>query len=129
MVWSQIMIHHWATISHIIFQDLRLLKSRFLTELRPLPQIGLKIPRGLWPYNYFSDILILRGQNHENITREIIAQILIASWGLRSAQIKKLKKTDPHFFQKNGGLFPTTFWSESLFGLKLRFVVTQLIYA
>ena len=44
--------------------------------------------------------MILRGQNHENITREIIAKIRIAIWGLRSARIKKLKKTDPHFFSK-----------------------------
>merc|ERR1711954_545755 len=47
------------------------------------------------------DIVILRGQNHENITREIIAKIRIAVWGLRSARIKKLKKTDPNFFMCN----------------------------
>ena len=34
------------------------------------------------------------------ITREIFARRRIAIWGLRSARIKKLKKTDPHFFWK-----------------------------
>lgn len=37
------------------------------------------------------------------ITREIFARRWIAIWGLRSAQIKKLKKTDPHFFWKKIG--------------------------
>ena len=45
-----------------------------------------------------SDILIWRGPNFEKITREICARRRIAIWGLRSAQIKKLKKTDPNFF-------------------------------
>ena len=40
------------------------------------------------------------GQNHENIKREIFARRRIAIWGLRSARIKNMKKTDPHFFQK-----------------------------
>ena len=71
--------------------------STFLKFWKP---IWLSIPRGLWPYNFFRDILILRGQNNENITREKIAKIRIAIWGLRSARIKKLKKTDPHFFPK-----------------------------
>ena len=34
------------------------------------------------------------------ITREIFARRRIAIWGLRSARIKKLKKTDPNFFSK-----------------------------
>ena len=46
------------------------------------------------------------------ITREIFAGRRIAIWGLRSARIKKLKKTDPHFFWKKWGLFSSTFWSE-----------------
>merc|ERR1711954_522417 len=50
--------------------------------------------------NFFQDILILRGQNNENIMREKIAQIRIVILGLRSAWIKKLKKTDPHLFPK-----------------------------
>ena len=49
---------------------------------------------------HFSHILILRGQNNENITRDIFARRWIAIWDLRSARIKKLKKTDPHFFPK-----------------------------
>ena len=36
--------------------------------------------------------------------REISARRRIAIWGLRSAQIKKLKKTDPHFFWKKMGV-------------------------
>ena len=60
----------------------------------------LSIPRGLWPYNFFRHIFILRGPNNENITREKIAKIRIAIRGLRSARIKKMKKTDPNFFQK-----------------------------
>jgi len=75
--------------------------STFLKFWKP---IWLSIPRGLWPYNFFRDILILRGQNNENITREKIAKIRIAIWGLRSARIKKLKKTDPHFFSKKMGV-------------------------
>ena len=75
-------------------------KSTFLKFWKP---IWLSIPRGLWPYNFFPDILILRGQNHENITREIFARHRIAIWGLRSARIKNMKKTDPHFFQKKWG--------------------------
>ena len=34
------------------------------------------------------------------ITREILARRRIAIWGLGSARIKKLKRTDPHFFKK-----------------------------
>ena len=47
---------------------------------------------------FFPDILILRGKNHDNIMREKIACHRISIWGLRSAQIKKLKKIYPHFF-------------------------------
>ena len=39
-----------------------------------------------------------KGQNHESITREIFARRQIAILGLRSARIKNLKKTEPHFF-------------------------------
>ena len=74
--------------------------STFLKFWKP---IWLSIPRGLWPYNFFPDILILRGQNNENITREKIAKIRIAIWGLRSAWIKKLKKIDPHYIFKKRG--------------------------
>ena len=74
--------------------------STFLKFLKP---IWLRIPWRLWPYKFFPDILILRGQNHENITRKIFARHQIAIWGLRSAQIKNMKKTDPPFFQKKCG--------------------------
>ena len=47
--------------------------------------------------------MILRGQNHENIMREIFSRHQIAICGLRSALIKKLKKTDPNFFRKECG--------------------------
>ena len=73
----------------------------FLTFQKP---IQLTIPRGLWPHKFLSDILIWRGPNLEKCTREIIVQCPIKIWGLRSAQIKKLKKTDPHFFQKKMGV-------------------------
>ena len=43
MVWSQIAIFGRTTISHIFFQDLGHLKSKYLTELRAAVQIGLKI--------------------------------------------------------------------------------------
>ena len=76
--------------------------STFLKFWKP---IWLSIPRGLWPYNFFRDILILRGQNNENITREKIAQIRIAIWGLKSVWIKKLKKTDPYLRKKMGVYF------------------------
>ena len=33
-------------------------------------------------------------------THKIVARRRIAIWGLRSARIKKLKKTDPHYFSK-----------------------------
>ena len=66
--------------------------------------IWLSIPRGVWPYNFLQEILTLRGLNNENITREKIAKIRIAIWGLRSARIKKMKKTDPNFFQKKMGV-------------------------
>ena len=72
--------------------------------------ILLSIPRGLWPYNFFPDVLILRGQNYENITHEKFARHRIAIWGLRSAWIQKLKKTQPYL--KNWGLFSSTFWLE-----------------
>ena len=62
--------------------------------------IQLTIPRGLWPHKFLSDILIWRGPNLEKCTREIIMWCLIKIWGLRSAQIKKLKKTDPLFLFK-----------------------------
>ena len=39
------------------------------------------------------------------ITREIFVCHPIAISGLRSAHIKKLKKTDPHFFEKWGSVF------------------------
>ena len=54
----------------------------------------LSILRGLWPYYFVQDISILRGRNHENITREKIVCCWIAIWGLRSAWIKKLKKKE-----------------------------------
>ena len=69
----------------------------FLTFQKP---IQLTIPRGLWPHKFLSDILIWRGPNLEKCTREIIVRCPIKIWGLRSAQIKKLKKTDPNFFWK-----------------------------
>ena len=72
-------------------------------------------PKRLWPYNYFPDILILRGQIHENITREKIVRRRIAIWGVRSAQIKKLNKTDPHFLI---GVCCTTFQSKHSWGLR-----------
>ena len=56
-------------------------------------------PERVRTITFFCDILILRGQNNENTMREKIAKIQIAIWGLRSAWIKKLKKTDPNFFQ------------------------------
>ena len=59
-------------------------KLNFLIFWKP---IWLSIPRGLWPYNFFWDILFLRGQNNENITHE-----KIAIW-----------KKDPHFFPKKWG--------------------------
>ena len=48
--------------------------------------------------------MILRGQNHENNTCDIFARRRIAIWGLTSAWIKKLKKTDPHL-KKIGSVF------------------------
>ena len=58
-------------------------------------------PRGLWPCNFFPVILILRGHNHENITCKIFTYCWIAIWGLRSARIKELKKTDSIFFKES----------------------------
>ena len=52
---------------------------------------------------------------------QILKQIMI--WGQTVPQIKKLKKTAP--ILKNGDLFPSTFWSEALFGLKSLFIVAQ----
>ena len=43
--------------------------------------------------------------------------------------IKKLKKSDPNFFEKNGGLFSSTFLFKAQFGLKSRIVVVQLYQA
>ena len=79
----------------------------FLTFINP---IWLTIPRGLWPKQKFSDIFIWRSPNLEKFTCEIVARRWIAIWGLRSAWITKLKKTDPHL--KKWGLFSSTFLSK-----------------
>ena len=67
-------------------------------------QIWLTILRGLWPKKKLSDIFFWRSPNLEKFTHEIVARRRIAIWGLRSARIKKLKKTDPHFFWKIMGV-------------------------
>ena len=46
----------WDSIIEPIFNFLKFQKP-----------ILLRIPRGLWSYNFFQDILILRGQNNEKI--------------------------------------------------------------
>ena len=83
-----------------VLDKINIFLSQISTFWKFWKPIWLSIPRGLWPYNFFQDILILRSQNNENIMREKIARIWIAIWGPRSARIKKLKKRDPHFFGK-----------------------------
>ena len=83
----------------------------FLTFQKP---IQLTIPRGLWPHKFLSDILIWRGPNLEKNMREICAHSQITIWSLRSALIKKLKKTDPHFFSKKWGSVFLNFLIRSL---------------
>ena len=51
-----------------------------------------------------SDIFIWRSPNLEKFMHEIVTRCQITIWGLRSAWIKKLKKTDPHL-KKIGSVF------------------------
>ena len=75
----------------------------FLTFRKP---IRLIIPRGLSPHIFSSDIMIWRGTNLDKFMQEIIVRCWIAISGLRSARIKKLKKTAPiFFFFKWGSVF------------------------
>ena len=52
----------------------------------------------------------------------------IAIWGLRSARIEKLEKTDPHFLGKNWILFPTFFVQATIWS-QIEIIVMWLIYA
>ena len=83
--------------------------STFLKFQKP---IWLRIPRGLWPYDFFEDFFILRGQNHKIITHGMVTWWQILIWGQTMPWIKKFKNIDSHFKDKNGCMFSSCFWSE-----------------
>ena len=78
------------------------LKLNFLKFQRP---IWLRILRELWPYQFLSVILILRGPNIEQFTHEIVVRRQIAIWDKIVPRIKELKNKTPITSKILGSVF------------------------
>ena len=87
----------------------------------------------LWGYvkNAFSSEYFVIFKKYIFHKHKIVVRRRIAIWGLRSARIKKLKKTDPHFFKWESVFYNFLIWAllKPQIAIRWRANISRIIFS